>query len=236
MEFPAPRDFGWELKGFDDAFSTVTHLPDGRTLFEVEHPPVREVTAEMLHWWYGVYADLTLVIDGETYPAFLVSHPLDHISLESEKEDKSRPLTAGDFVTFVEGYQRNPKLVVNERLEVVRRDESRFALRASRSGVTVADVEFSYEDGPDGLKVRNLLTVGVAKGFFKPLVNRVLIPWLYYEDKNYAWVLHSVEEIGNFENFLPEIFARRDQGMTIRWDRNTRPTAASPAGPSPVDA
>lgn len=235
MEFPEPRDFGWDLKSFDNAFSTVTHLPDGRTLFEIEHPPVREVTAEMLCWWYGVYADLSLVIDGTTYPAFLVSHPKDHISLESEKADKERPLTAGDFVTIVEGYQRNPDFTTNERLEVVRRDETRFALRATRSGVTVADVEFHYEDGPDGLKVRNLLTVGVAKGIFKPIVNRMIIPWLYYEDKNYAWLLHSVEEIGNFENFLPEIFARRDQGMTIRWDRNSLPPKKPLRGPSPAD-
>ncbi|WP_412555659.1 hypothetical protein [Shimia sp. MIT1388] len=221
MQLPEPREFGWELKSFDNAHSTVTHLPDGRTLFEVDHPPVRDVTAEMLSWWYGVYADLTLVIDGDTYPAFLVSHPQDHISLDSEKAVPDGPLKAGDFLNIQEAYQRNPKFALDERLEVVALDAQRFALKATRRGVTVADLEFRFEDGPDGAKFTNLLTVGVESGWLKPLVNRVMIPWLYYEDKNYAWVLHTVEEVGNFENFLPEIFARRDQGMTIRWNRNS---------------
>lgn len=220
MQLPEPREFGWALKSFDNAHSIVTHLPDGRTLFEVDHPPVRDVTAEMLTWWYGIYADLTLEIDGVSYPAFLVSHPLDHISLNSEKAVPEGPLQVGDFLNIKEAYQRNPKFSLDERLEVVALEEHRFALKATRRGVTVADLEFRFEDGPDGAKFTNHLTVGVESGWLKPLVNRVMIPWLYYEDKNYAWVLHTVEEIGNFENFLPEIFARRDQGMTIRWNRN----------------
>lgn len=220
MQLPEPREFGWALKNFENAHSTVTHLPDGRTLFEVKHPPVRDVTAEMLTWWYGIYADLTLEIDGDSYPAFLVSHPLDHISLSSEKTVPDGPLQAGDFLNIQEAYQRNPKYALDERLEVVALDERRFALKATRRGVTVADLEFRFEDGPDGAKFTNHLTVGVERGWLKPFVNRVMIPWLYYEDKNYAWVLHTVEEVGNFENFLPEIFARRDQGMTIRWNRN----------------
>ncbi len=220
MQLPEPREFGWALKNFDNAHSTVTHLPDGRTLFEVNHPPVRDVTAEMLTWWYGIYADLTLEIDGDSYPAFLVSHPLDHISLSSDKAVPDGPLKAGDFLNIQEAYQRNPKYALDERLEVVALDKRRFALKATRRGVTVADLEFRFEDGPDGAKFTNHLTVGVERGWLKSFVNRVMIPWLYYEDKNYAWVLHTVEEIGNFENFLPEIFARRDQGMTIRWNRN----------------
>jgi hypothetical protein len=221
VQLPEPREFGWALKNFDNAHSTVTHLPDGRTLFEVDHPPVRDVTAEMLSWWYGTYADLTLEIDGDSYPAFLVSHPLDHISLSSEKAVKDGPLKAGDFLHIQEAYQRNPKYALDERLEVVALEAQRFALKATRRGVTVADLEFRFEDGPDGAKFTNHLTVGVERGWLKSLVNRVMIPWIYYEDKNYAWVLHTVEEVGNFENFLPEIFARRDQGMTIRWNRNS---------------
>ncbi len=222
MQLPDPRDFGWHLKTFDDAHSTVTHLPDGRTLFEVDHPPVREVTAEMLEWWYSVYADLTLVIDGTPYPAFLVSHPSDHISLKIVKGEQGRPLQPRDCLHIVEAYGRNPKYLLNETIEVVALETNRYALKASRRGITVADMEFRFSDGPDGVVFTNHLTVGVESGFLKALVNRVMIPWIYNEDKNYAWVLHSVEEIGNFENFLPEVFARRDQGMTITWDRNAR--------------
>ncbi|GAA6182561.1 hypothetical protein NBRC116594_39990 [Shimia sp. NS0008-38b] len=221
MNLPEVRDFGWELRRLDDGFSKVTLLPDGRTLFEVEHAPVRDVTTDMLSWWYGVYADLKLVIDEQMYPAYLVSHPLDHISLRSEKKDKDGPLSPGDFITLVEAYGRNPQHSTNERLEVTQRDKKKFALRASRRGITVADVEFVFVDGPDGAEVKNKLTVGVENGILKPLVNRWIVPWLYNEDRNYAWVRHSIEEIGNFENFLPDIYARRDQGMVISWNRNS---------------
>lgn len=220
MQMPEPREFGWALKTFDDAHATVTHLPDGRTLFEVEHPPVRDVTTEMLQWWYGAYTDLTMIIDGQAVPAFLVSHPKDHISISSTKSDATKPLQPGDMIHIMEAYQRNPKYLLKEDIEVVARDETRFALRARRRGVTVAEMEFRYMDSPEGAVFTNHLTVGVSKGVLKPLVNHVMIPWIYNEDKNYAWVLHSVEEVGNFENFLPDVFQRRAQGQVITWNRN----------------
>lgn len=236
MELPEPRNFGWDLKNVDKAFSKMAHLSDGRAVFEIDHQPVREVTAEMLAWWYGVCANLTLVIDGETYPAYRVSHPRDHVSFERAEHAGDRPLAAGDHVNIVEAYKRKAEFLVREQLEVVALDETQFCLRATRAGITVAHLSFFFEDGEDGLQVRNLLTVGLEKGLLKPLVNRLLIPWLYSEDKNYAWMRHSVEEIGNFENFLPEIFARRDQGMTICWDRNSPQAGTHRDGPFPAEA
>ncbi|MBO9478447.1 hypothetical protein J7382_12945 [Shimia sp. R11_0] len=223
MDLPEPRDFGWDLKGHEGAFSTVTHLSDGRTLFEVEHSPVQGVTAEMLHWWYGVYADLTLVIDGERYPAFLVAHPTEHVSLTSEKHDAGAPLAPGDHVTLVEVYGGDLRRLVNQRFEVTHLDASRYALQVKVKGVVIADVEFRYRDGDNGAAVRNTFTLGLRRGLWKPFVNRLLLPWVYHEDKTYAWVQHNIEEIGNLENFLPEIYARRDQGMTIYWNRNQPP-------------
>ncbi len=222
MKLPAAKDFGWNFKSVAEAHSTISHLPDGRTLFEVEHPVVRGITVEMLEWWYGVYADLNVVIAGETVPAFRLSHPRDHIHLINQRVAQGGPLEVGDVVKIAESYQRNPKYITKEFLEVTRRDGNGFALKAERLGVTVADIEYQFWDVEGGVQIRNLLTVGVVGGALKPLINRVFVPWLYNEDKTYAWVIHCVEEIGNFENFLSELYVRRDQGMTITWEREVK--------------
>ena len=74
---------------------------------------------------------------------------------------------------------------------------------------------------PEGLKISTRLCVGVADGWAKTLINQVFVPLLFDEKKTEAWMLHNVEEVGSWENFLPVIFERRTQGDFIVWDTET---------------
>jgi hypothetical protein len=39
-------------------------------------------------------------------------------------------------------------------------------------------------------------------------MNRFVRPRLFPDDKARAWLRHNVEEVGNFEFFLPELYAK----------------------------
>jgi hypothetical protein len=225
MKSPKPRNLGWTLKRLEGAHLTMTLLSDGRTQYKIEHSKVRGVTAEMISWWYGVYADLTLVIDGQVFPAFLISHPTDHISLKKETSTPNETLQPGDHIIIQECYNQEMDQILNERLTVLSLENDFYTLQVSRAGMRVADIEFRFNDCDSGVNFTSKLTVGVELGPLKSLINRIIIPWLYFRNRNWeksnaAWMQHTVEEIGNFENFLPEIFNRRHQGLNIVWNRD----------------
>lgn len=220
MDLPEPRDFGWTLRKPDTAHMTISHLFDGRAVFTLDHAPLPGVTADMLSWWYRVFTDLQLKIDGHLWPAFFVSHPYDHVSIKSEKKDPKGRLQVGDYLLVKEVYQRNPKFPVSERAQLSQLDRSGMSLRLYRGKLTVGRVATIFKDGPEGALVQSQLSLGVQQGIFKYLVNRFIVPQIYDEPLHYAWAQHNIEEIGAFVHFLPDIYSRRDQGMTIRWERN----------------
>ena len=55
------------------------------------------------------------------------------------------------------------------------------------------------------------LTVGPENPIGRIFVNRLVRPRLFPDDKARAWLRHNVEEVGNFEFFLPELYARRER-------------------------
>ena len=49
--------------------------------------------------------------------------------------------------------------------------------------------------------------LGSASPLGRLLINRLVVPRLFPEAKARAWFLHNVEEVGNFERFLPALYA-----------------------------
>jgi hypothetical protein len=59
------------------------------------------------------------------------------------------------------------------------------------------------------VRYRSRVVVGATGGPLPPLLNRFALPRLFGEETARAWLRHNVEEVGCFENFLPEIHAAR---------------------------
>ncbi len=43
--------------------------------------------------------------------------------------------------------------------------------------------------------------------FLRPFFNRIVRPRVFSDDKARTWLKHNVEEVGNFEFFLPDLHA-----------------------------
>ena len=222
-KLPPARDFGWALRGLEEAETVFTQTRDGRLVLELRHPVVPGVTAEMVAWWFGVYAHQKLSVDGEIHLAFLVWHPRDHLHIKRVGGETDAPLKAGDRIAFREAYGRDTRYSTDETLRVLRRSVRSYAIRSVRWGFTVAELEHFFEDSKDGVQVLTRLCVGVPDGWAKTLINQVFIPVLFDEKKTEAWMRHNVEEISAWSHFLPEIYARREQGDVIVWDGASKP-------------
>ena len=214
MDLTARRDFGWTKRQLADANSGFTQLSDGRILIEVRHQPLRSITAEMAAWWFGVYADLQLEVEGETQLAFVYWHPEDHLNI-SRPGNTNKPLAPGDWFTMTEAYAGDEKNHTSEKVQVLRRDTGGYGIRVFRAKMTVAQLSYDFEDSNDGLVVSTRLRIGVADGWAKTLVNHLFVPLLFDGRKTEAWMQHNVEEVGRLQCFLPDLWAQRDQGQVI---------------------
>lgn len=50
------------------------------------------------------------------------------------------------------------------------------------------------------------MVVGASSGLLRVVFNRFLRPRLFPDAMGEAWLLHNVEEVGNFESFLPTVY------------------------------
>ncbi|MBS2011359.1 MAG: hypothetical protein JST00_00495 [Deltaproteobacteria bacterium] len=91
--------------------------------------------------------------------------------------------------------------------DVLRLDEGGFVHVNRRFGREVARMEYTFERVAGGTRYENRLIVGIASGFGRWLMNDVLRPRVLFPDaKGRAWLRHNVEEVGNFQFFLPGLY------------------------------
>lgn len=51
------------------------------------------------------------------------------------------------------------------------------------------------------------MTVGISSGAFRWLFNSLVRPRVFSDAMGTAWLVHNVEEVSMFENFLPSLYA-----------------------------
>jgi hypothetical protein len=67
-------------------------------------------------------------------------------------------------------------------------------------------MDYQFSETPDGTFYRNSLTIGAA-GLLGRVVNPLIRRFAFDEARGRAWIRHNVEEVGNLESFLPQLYA-----------------------------
>jgi hypothetical protein len=195
----------WPLRPQESA--SVSRSDDsGRRIVTIEHAPLPGVTAEMLSWWYG-HVPGTMQYAGETYPRYLVWHPLDHISYEVD--NKSVPVQAGSKLHIVEALGRDPDSVLDIHV-TVEAVNGRSAIISRRiAGSAVVRLENEFESTTAGARYVTRMTLGDDTLPGRLLLNRIARTKALPPPKLERWIRHHIEEIGNLEHFLPTLFDER---------------------------
>ena len=220
MQLPPERKFGWTPKPLGSAKTTVTNLPTGQIELTIAHDTIKGVTTEMLMWWFSTFTGVRVEISGETYSAYHVWHPLDHIEAAAIKTEPDRPMKQGDKIRIHEAFQRDRRFEVDETAVVSTLNDGGMGLTAYKLGQTLLDLQHRFQDVKGGVEYRSRMVLGMESGLLKPLINNLVLPKKFSREKADAWLLHNVEEVGYFENFLAELYDRRDQGSTISLDKS----------------
>ena len=202
---PEPLDIPWICKPVGGARSGLEILPDGRIHCWIEHEVVRGVTPKMLVWWFQ-HLEGDIVVDGKRFSRYRVWHPRDHIAIEYARRNPDGSIGVGCVIHLTEMLGANPDYLVDVHTEIVKLDEEGFAHRPRYHGLRLARMDYQFTETLAGTRYRNSLTVGAA-GLLGWLLNPLLRRFAFDEARGRAWIRHNVEEVGNFESFLPQLYA-----------------------------
>jgi hypothetical protein len=195
----------WNPKPVDSARSGIEVLPDGRLRCWIEHDTLRGVTPPMLNWWFQ-HLEGDMDFEGQRLPRYRVWHPLDHVEVSYVRRLPDGSVGAGAQLHIVEVFGGDPRYRVDAVSDIVRLDEQGFRHRPRWHGLRMAAMDYRFEAVPGGTRYVNSLTVGLASPWARSL-NALMRRFVFDRARAKAWIRHNIEEVGQFERFLPALFA-----------------------------
>jgi hypothetical protein len=204
LKTPPVQIITWQPKLLASASSGARILSDGRLHCWIEHETVRGVSPPMLVWWFKNMEGY-MEYQGQLVPRYIVWHPKDHIRIRYARRLRDGSIGVGAVFHITEMLGGQPQYLVNTLTDVVRLDEGGFAHRPRLHGVHVASMDYTFESHENGTTYRNSLTIGF-NGLIGKLLNPLLRHFFFDEARGRAWIKHNIEEVGQFEAFLPVLY------------------------------
>ena len=200
------------MKSPESARVEQRELPLGRLSIQIRHEPMRGVTAPMMRWWFEhIDGESNLTPDGFSgppKPVYLLWHPQDHIrAVWKKKVIGSAGRLGRGSVLYVEENLGGKHLSKNS-VNVTRLDDTAFNFSLGEGVASFGEVRHLYQDTPAGLALRTEMDFGVQWPLVAKFVNGLLRKKALTPEVIRAWVVHNIEECGETEKFLPQLYSR----------------------------
>lgn len=202
---PPERDFGWNMKTLDSA--KTNFFTDNNNVFHltIEHDILRGVTPKMLCWWFhNIGGEMTY--QGKTYPKYLVWHPKDHIHWSLTKYSANKEIETGSYFRIVEAFDRNMKFLIDSIELVEKLDETGIRLTRKIGKIEVFSLQHDFIKDGNNTIYKSKMIIGTSNAFLSTIFNSYVRPHFFTHEMGTAWLKHNIEEVGNFEFFLPELY------------------------------
>ncbi|WP_031529280.1 DAPG hydrolase family protein [Dyadobacter crusticola] len=208
MKLEEPLDFGWNMKTVKSAETEYVTSPNGVYYLSIGHETLKGITPQMLEWWFkNIGGEMTY--QGRVCTKYRVWHPRDHIRWELHRNGrKDGSVGVGSYFRIVEAFGRNPDWTIDSAELVTKLDHTGIRLVKRILGIEIFSLEHWFEPvGDTDCSYRSLMSVGDEGWFGRLFFNRLIRPWIFTREMGFAWMKHNVEEVGNFEFFLPELYS-----------------------------
>lgn len=210
-QIPPPRPVPWKMKPVESASTRFELLPDGRLFLGIRHDVLRGVTPAMLVWWFS-NLEGDMVLEGRTLPRYHVWHPVDHIAIRYARRRPDGSIGPGAQIHIREAFAGRPEYLVDAVTTIEKLDETGF-IHVRRPGrLDVVRLHYAFTPVSGGTLYENSMTVGLDEPLLRPLFNSLVRPRVFPDDMARAWLKHNIEEVGNFEHFLPALYEASRRG------------------------
>ena len=190
----------------------------GNVLVQIEHDNIKNVTPEMICWWFQNMARSTTWngkdFSGQEIPLYHLWHHRDHIAVT--------PLTNGKDGTANHGFLEGADSKIEERF-----NETHFHVHTRMRTTVLNNEEFTFKIMFAGIPFGHITHLYAQEGndcsFYAEtemgcripvigwLINWLVMPFVYNKKTAEHWVRHNIEETGRTEDFLPVIYANRQR-------------------------
>jgi hypothetical protein len=207
----SPITFPWTMKSLASAETSVSELDDGRVRYAIRHELLEGVTPKMIVWFLK-HMDGDVELGGQRVPRYRAWHPIDHVRVTYVRKAKDGSnMGPGSAVHIEEFFGADPKNKVNIVDDVERLDEGGFTHGARHFGHDLVRMDYTFSETGKGTLYENALTIGAGSGPLRWLINGPIAGALFPRSKGIAWLKHNVEEVGNFQFFLPRLFGEANR-------------------------
>jgi hypothetical protein len=190
----------------DSAGWSLNRLPDGRLRMTIAHAPLRGITPAMLDWWFRNIGG-TMDWQGQKVSRYHVWHPRDHIHWALARPAPGGGVGPGAVFHIVEAFQANPRYRVDVRDRVTELSPAGITLEGRALGLRVTRLSHRFTALVGATQYDSVLEVGLsAPGL--GLFNHLILPNKFPEAMGRAWISHNIEEVGQLEQFLPDLYSR----------------------------
>lgn len=191
------------------ALTELRILDDGRLQLRVRHNVLCGVTPKMLVWWFS-NLEGKIEIGGRSWLRYQIWHPIDHISIRYVRRRPDGTIGPGAQMHIREVLGGRIDYLIDMVTSIEKLDETGFIHVLRRFGQEVVRLEHKFTCVEEGTIDENSATFGPNIPGLRPLFNKFIRPTVFPDCKALAWFKHNVEEIGNLEFFLPELFPQRE--------------------------
>ncbi|XDD44678.1 hypothetical protein AB3N58_17690 (plasmid) [Leptospira sp. WS60.C2] len=197
----------WNRKAIDSAEYGRRILPDGRIQYWIKHSLVKNVSPKMIVWWFkNIEGDI--FYKGGYYNRYRVWHPEDHVHNSYQERLPDGTVGVGATLRIVEYLGRNKSYIVNITTKIEKLDEEGFIHNPKLHGIfPLARMEYQFQSQDNGTRYENSLILG-WKGWTWKIIRKIFEPIFFPPQRGYAWIKHNIEEVGQFEDFLPELYKK----------------------------
>lgn len=204
-----PRVFGWRMKEISGAITRFSISKNKVYECYIEHDIIKNCTPEMIEWWFRNIGG-EMEYKGVKYQRYHVWHPIDHIHWELAKKDKNGEAGVGAKFRIVEAFNGNEKWLIDVTEEVKKLNKTGIILENRVMGVRVSKLEHKFVKAENGTRYVSKLEVGVDSLIGRLIINPLMHRFIFTKEMGPAWIKHNIEEVGNFEFFLPELYFKEN--------------------------
>jgi hypothetical protein len=163
----------------------------------------------MLCWWFK-NIDGDMYYKGKLYPKYLVWHPTDHIHWQY-RNGAGEKIGINSTFRIVEAFGGEKKYLIDSTEVVEKLDETGIRLVRRIGSIEIFSLQHDFIANGNNTIYKSEMIVGTYTRPFSILFNYCVRPFLFTKDMGYAWLKHNIEEVGNFEFFLPNLFAEQKE-------------------------
>ena len=211
--------FFGKMKPLESAESHFEHLHGGGMRASITHEVMRDMTIDQLVWWFH-NIDQRTMFNGEDFNGaeidnYKLWHPHDHIKVRWKKKrlNAGGHIQPGSIIHINETFAGH---VINEGTVVSQFDRGAFHFEMRLPGLKIGHVLHFYEEVDGGVLYRTELEIKCRA----PIIGR-FFTWLacrFFASEGMvrAWMIHNVEEVGESEKFIPQLYAHAMAQQTAK--------------------